>query len=119
MQLPHADKIKREQIVRKLEACSLNINHVRGKHKARLFRSILGITLENKEVFVEALLANVTTSEATLTKSDRYGRHYTIDFRLTTDIGSSMIRTAWIIGDDEQYPALTSTYPIKTSGEKS
>ncbi|MDJ0555003.1 MAG: hypothetical protein QNJ68_11265 [Microcoleaceae cyanobacterium MO_207.B10] len=48
MKLPNGEEVKKEQINEKLLTYILAENHKDGKHKARLFRSKLGITLENK-----------------------------------------------------------------------
>jgi len=99
-------------MLQKLETYTLDFNHSSGKHKARLFRSKLGITLESKEILVEALLEAAVQSEATATTTDQYGERYVIDFPLTTTVGTSMVRSAWIIRQGENSPRLTSVYPI-------
>ena len=96
----------------KLETYALDVNHSSGKHKARLFRSKLGITLDNKTMLVEALLVAAATEPAFLTTSDLYGQRYVIDFSMTTAVGTSMVRSAWIIQPGKAYPRLTSVYPI-------
>ncbi|MEM9214962.1 MAG: hypothetical protein AAGD25_11520 [Cyanobacteria bacterium P01_F01_bin.150] len=35
-----------------------------------------------------------------------------MDFRMQTEVGASMVRSAWIIRTGELYPRLTSVYPI-------
>ena len=112
MQLPYGKAADRNQVLRKLETYALDFNHSSGKHKARLFRSKLGITLENKEVLAEALLEAAITSEALYTTTDQYGERYVIDFSLTTEVRTSLIRSAWIVRQGETYPRLTSVYPI-------
>ncbi len=47
MKLPYNYKIKQEQIIEKLATCALNFEHKDGQHKARLFKSKLGITISN------------------------------------------------------------------------
>jgi len=112
LKLPCGSAAGRAQVVRKLETYALDPTHSSGQHKARLFRSKLGITLENKDVLVAALLEAASTSEATLTASDQYGDRYLIDFSLVTEVGQSTVRSAWIIRHGETYPRLTSVYPI-------
>lgn len=112
MKLPYGDAADPEQIVEKLETYALDVNHSSGKHKARLFRSKLGITLDNKTMLVEALLVAAATEPAFLTTSDLYGQRYVIDFSVTTAVGTSMVRSAWIIQPGKAYPRLTSVYPI-------
>jgi hypothetical protein len=112
LKLPYGDAADPAQIVEKLETYALDVNHSSGKHKARLFRSKLGITLDNKAMLVEALLVAAATEPAFLTTSDLYGQRYVIDFSVTTAVGTSMVRSAWIIQPGKAYPRLTSVYPI-------
>jgi hypothetical protein len=112
LKLPYGDAVDSTQVIQKLETYALDFNHSSGKHKARLFRSKLGITLDNKALLVEALLVAADTESAFLTTSDLYGERYVIDFSMTTAVGTSMVRSAWIIQPGKTYPRLTSVYPI-------
>lgn len=112
MKLPYGDAANRAQIVDKLETYALDFNHSSGKHKARLFRSKLGITLDNKALLVEALIVAAAAETAFLTTSDLYGERYVIDFSMTKALGTSMVRSAWIIQPGKAYPRLTSVYPL-------
>ncbi|MGD1905859.1 MAG: DUF6883 domain-containing protein [Leptolyngbyaceae cyanobacterium] len=113
MKLPYAQAVDRRQVLQKLETYALNLNHPSGKHKARLFRAKLGITLSSKEFLASVLMEAVLQAEAILTIGDRYGQRYVVDFPITTAGGkSSMVRSAWIIRQGEAMPRLTSVYPI-------
>lgn len=79
MKLPYGHAANREQIGQKVETYSLNFNHDKGKHKARIFRAKLGITLENREVLIAALVEAVVTTEAKFRKSDDFGDQYAVD----------------------------------------
>ncbi|MGK7932801.1 MAG: DUF6883 domain-containing protein [Microcystaceae cyanobacterium] len=100
------------QIGDKLERYSLNLEHPKGKHKARLFQKRLGITLTNKDILENALKKAATQEEAELYKMDQYGKHYDLKFTLCTDMGESLILSCWIIRITENFPRLTNTYPI-------
>lgn len=114
MKLPYGDKVNLQQIIHKLETYSLDSDHASGKHKAKLFNSKLGITIDNQETLVAALSKVATNSnDAQLTDSDEYGDRYVIIFELETDLGKSLILSAWIVRHGETYPRLTSTYPIR------
>ncbi|MEL7052478.1 MAG: DUF6883 domain-containing protein, partial [Cyanobacteria bacterium J06588_5] len=102
MKLPYGKAAELEQIIHKLETYALNTNHDKGKHKARVFRAKLGITIDNKNVLANALLDAAATGEARPTRADKYGEQYVINFLLTTDIGFSMVCSAWIIRVDER-----------------
>jgi hypothetical protein len=112
VKLPYGELADRAQILQKLETYALDTTHSSGKHKARLFSAKLGITLENKSILVDALLNAAIASDAIPTVPDHYGDRYVIDFELRTEIGQSMIRSAWMIRQGEAYPRLTSVYPI-------
>jgi len=113
MKLPYGDSARPEQIIRKVETYSLNLDHLKGRHKARLFKAKLGITVSNKEVLLTALLKQAARSEAvSYSRSTEYGDCYQIDFELTTESGSSTVRSAWIIYYGKTYPHLMSVYPV-------
>lgn len=114
MKLPYGEAARLEQIARKVETYSLNIEHPEGKHKAILFRAKLGITIENKEVLITALLDTAINGRAAFTRTTQYGKSYLIDFSLTTETGTSVVRSAWLINLEKQYPHLVSVYPIRT-----
>jgi hypothetical protein len=65
MKLPNGEQA--EISVQKLIGYCLNPEHPSGKHKARVFASILGITLENPDVLRELIqTAAVALSKAYL-----------------------------------------------------
>jgi len=117
MQLPYPASVSKDQIVRKLLTYSLNFEHPAGKHKAILFRAKLGITSERYEILLEALLEQVTYGNAEYTKTSQYGHHYLIDFPVTTNVGTSIIRSAWLSKNTIQRTTWSSVYPIRTKGE--
>ncbi|MEM6611821.1 MAG: DUF6883 domain-containing protein [Cyanobacteria bacterium P01_C01_bin.72] len=53
MKIPNGD---RAVLGDKLERYCLNLQHLRGKHKALLFQKRLGITIETKEILERVLL---------------------------------------------------------------
>ena len=62
MQLPNSDKAVVE--IEKLRDYSLNPNHPVGKHKARVFKTALGITLEDAEWLRDRALEIAVSNEA-------------------------------------------------------
>lgn len=73
MKLPYGELADRAQILQKLETYALDTTHSSGKHKTRLFSAKLGITLDNRNILVDALLNAAIASEAVPTTPDRYG----------------------------------------------
>ncbi|HAC65709.1 MAG TPA: hypothetical protein DCF68_19805 [Cyanothece sp. UBA12306] len=112
MKLPKLDQIQQKQIRDKLSSYALNFTHEDGQHKARLFQAKLGINLNNQEKLITAIFEAVNTQSVIYSTTSQYGEKYVIDFIMETDIGSSKIRSAWIIRCEENYPRLTSIYPI-------
>jgi hypothetical protein len=94
----------------KLSSYSLNPHHEEGKHKARVFKSALGITLENIEELKTALLEAVKTYEAVPTKANAYGQKYIIDFAMTRDDKTTILHSVWIVRHDEDFPRLVTCY---------
>jgi hypothetical protein len=112
MKLPQGDQVKRQQIIDKLITYALNEDHKDGKHKARLFKSKLGITVENKEILVKALIQVAKKNDCIFSQNSQYGQKYVIDFYLITGERTEKIRSAWIIRYEEDYPRLTTVYPL-------
>ena len=98
--------------VRKLSNYCLNSEHTTGKHKARLFSSILGMTQDDAEQLRQILLLVVKTNPATLGRKDNFGQRYTLDFTLEWQNKRAVVRSAWIIEINSDIPKLTSCYPL-------
>jgi hypothetical protein len=110
MKLPNGD---RADLSVKLEEYSLNSTHRLGQHKARVFESVLGITLTNKEVLAQALKTAAATSDETASIGDNgFGETYVLRFSLTTRTGSATILSAWIIRRNEDFPRLTTCFIV-------
>ena len=60
MKLPNGD---RADLGTKIEDYVLNPRHWEGRHKARVFESVLGITLANWEVLRHAILSATKNSD--------------------------------------------------------
>lgn len=94
----------------KLTEYSLNPNHDKGGHKARVFRAALGITLDDAEWLRDELLRVAREGEAMLTKRTPYGEHYVIDSLITRGALRAVVRSCWIIDAEKDFPRLTSCY---------
>ncbi len=111
MQLPNIESVYID--VAKLRDYSLNLNHGRGQHKARVFIAALGLTADDIEELREAILLAIIQHDAVLGEQDDYGQRYTVDFPLTRSGKKATIRTAWIVRWNENFPRLTSCYVLK------
>jgi hypothetical protein len=83
--------------IRKLRDYCLNSKHDDGKHKARLFLSLLGMTADNAEELQQVLLEVVQTHEARLGRQDKFGQRYTLDFTIEWHNRSATLRSGWIM----------------------
>ena len=96
----------------KLEGYCLNPEHQDGQHKARVFKSVLNLGIENVEALRSALLNAVRTHMAVLTKRNNYGQKYIIDFEMTHSGKTAKIRSAWIVRNDDNFPRLITCYVL-------
>jgi hypothetical protein len=98
--------------IRKLRDYCLNPEHDDGKHKARLFSSILGMTADNAEELRQTLLEVIKTHEVRLGRQDEFGQRYTLNFTITWQNKSATVRSGWIIEHSSVIPRLTTCYPL-------
>jgi len=90
----------------------LNPYHFTGKHKARVFKSALDIDAENYYILDNAIKNAIALYEAIITKETQYGTHYIVDFPMVNNGKKGIIRTAWIIKNDEHNPRLTTCFVL-------
>jgi hypothetical protein len=108
MKLPSGD---RAELDRKLEEYVLSPQHREGRHKARVFDSVLGISLTNRDVLREAILRAAATSDDVEDHGDNgHGTVYTLRFPMRTAKGTATVVTAWIVRRGEDFPRLTTCY---------
>ena len=96
----------------KLREYCVNERHSRGRHKARVFASALGLTSKNAEILREALLRAAVDNEATLGEQDDYGQRYVLDFPMRGPKGSATVRSIWIVLSGENEPRLVTCYVL-------
>jgi hypothetical protein len=110
MNLPNGEQAVVD--IAKLQDYCLNPNHPRGRHKARVFASVLGITAGHASQLQDALLEAAREGEATATDQDVYGQRYVVDFTMRGPLGEGRVRSAWIVRSAEDFPRLTSCYVL-------
>jgi len=108
MLLPNSHKAIVE--IEKLRDYSLNPDHPVGKHKARVFRATLGITLAESEWLRERALEAAITGDAQGPSPSVFGDKYVIDSMLEFGGLSAIVRFSWIIEFGTDFPRLTSCY---------
>jgi hypothetical protein len=98
--------------VAKLRDYCLSTDHVRGRHKARVFAAVLGLTSADSEFLRRELLRAAQEEDAVASDIDEYGARYTIDVKLSGGGRCAVVRTTWIVLKDETIPRLTSCYVL-------
>ena len=100
--------------IAKLRDYCLSEVHLRGRHKARVFRSKLGLTSADAQLLRRALLdaASDPSAEFIAGEADEYGRRYVLDFRMVTGAGTATLRSTWIVLTRENVLRLTSCYVL-------
>ena len=110
MKLPNGG---RADLGTKLEDYTLNPLHRDGRNKARVFTSVLGITLANADVLRRALLDAAANSDQVEPRGDNgFGEVYVLRVALTTAKGTAIVLSAWIIRHGEDFPQLTTCYIV-------
>ena len=110
MEIPNAECAVVD--IRKLRDYCLNPQHNRGKHKARLFTSLLGMSANDAEELRNALLEAVKTQDAQLGEKDAYGQRYTLDFTLDWRDKQTIVQSGWIIETGSDILKLTTAFPL-------
>jgi hypothetical protein len=108
MKLPNGNQATIDP--RKVTDYCLSPNHEDGQHKAHVFQSVLGLTLNDANALLAALRQAAADGEAVLGKHDRYGQRYVIDFEFTGPAGTATIRSAWIVRTNESVPRLVTCF---------
>src|SRR6266849_5336159 len=102
MKLPNAAQALVD--IAKLRDYCLNPSHPRGRHKARIFAAVLGLTQADAEFVRQELLRAAREANATAGDTDEYGERYIVDFELVRNDGRAKVRSAWIIRRGEEFP---------------
>ena len=110
MKLPNGD---RADLGTKLTDYVLNPKHRRGRHKARVFESSLGIARENQQLLADALRKAAADSADALSLGNQgFGETFEIRFSLATDKGRATVLSGWIVRRDEDFPRLVTCFIV-------
>jgi hypothetical protein len=110
MQLPNGENALVD-IEKLIEYC-LSPQHPRGKHKARVFMSACGIGADYAEPLRQQLLEAAAKGQATELPEIGYGRRYNVEWNIAGPHGTALIRTAWIIRPEEDFPRFVSAFVL-------
>ena len=110
MKLPNYQKaiVAEEKITEYL----LSETHTEGKDKAAFFVHF-GFSIDEWEVLAEALLQHAAQHEVEKVVESQYGQRFVVEGELQSPDGRDpIIRTVWIIEQDEDVPRLVTAYPL-------
>ena len=110
MNLPNAHRAVVD--IAKLRDYCLNPDHPRGRHKARVFAAVLGLTADNAEMLQEALLDAARDYQAAGGENDAFGARFVVDFEMDGPAATVRVRSSWIVRASEDFPRLTSCYVL-------
>ena len=79
---------------------ALDEEHPTGKHKAKKFKSLLGLTKNDAEWLKMQIMSKIQTTEAVESKRDDYGIRYVADFEIENGFQKAYIRTVWLLGNE-------------------
>ena len=98
----------------KIEDYVLNPRHREGRHKSRVFDSMLGITTANKAILISGLRTAIENSDdAEFQGNNGHGDVYVLRFSLATERAAAAVLSAWIIRDGEDFPRLITCYILQ------
>jgi hypothetical protein len=96
----------------KLRDYILNPAHPRGRHKARVFASALGIFQSDAAFLRKELIKAVLTTDAMAGECDAFGQRYALDFECVRGELRAKIRSGWIVLTAENVPRLTTCFVL-------
>jgi hypothetical protein len=97
-------------LIEKLSEYCLSEIHPKGKDKAIVFKSALGMTSLHAEILREKILNALAESECIENEPDQFGRRFSVLMKITNFDREAIVTTGWIIKPDEDFPRLTTCY---------
>ncbi len=108
--LPNSDRAILE--IRKIEDYCLNPAHPRGRHKARVFREVLGIGRSDAQWLRGVLLEAARGEDAIALAGDAFGSNWRIDVPVTRHSRNVVVRSVWIVRTGEQMPRFVTCWVL-------
>jgi hypothetical protein len=94
-----------------LDYC-LSPTHPRGRHKARVFASALGITAAEADRLKAGLIAAARDSDAQPSRRNKFGQLYEIRAPVAGPGGAADVLSVWIVADADPVPRLVTCYVV-------
>lgn len=100
----------------KLEDYALNPAHTEGRHKARLFKSILGFERTDWEKLGKIILDELPYYKAAFSREDLWGKYYLVSLPIIGLNGQkAIVQTVWVIKNGTDYPSFVTPRAIRES----
>jgi len=99
--------------IEKLRDYCLSTTHPDGRHKARVFRSSLGLTLDDAHDLQALLRIAAAESDVLEGPTHSFGVRYILDFELKRGDKVATIRSRWLIRNGEVIPRLLTCYVLR------
>lgn len=99
--------------ISRLEKYVLNEDHPIGKHKARLFKALLGIYRKDADWLRGEILSKVPHCDCEMSALDDYGIRYVVPMKITYFAKSCDLISVWIIRKQQLNPEFLTCYPVK------
>ena len=98
----------------KLEDYALNPAHRDGRHKARLFKSILGFEMTDWQKLEKIVLDELPYYEAVFSREDKWGKFYSVSLPITGLNGNiALVQTIWKVETGKDFPSFVTPREIK------
>jgi hypothetical protein len=107
MKLPNGKQA--EIAIEKLINYCLNPEHSSGKHKARVFKSRLGITQENAELLLSMIRLAAIEGEVVQQAQTDFGQQFKVDWTIPNQ-EEMKLRTIWEVTSTNVNPRLISAF---------
>lgn len=97
----------------KLTEYALNPNHIDGKHKAKVFETTLGYTLDNYQDLIDNVYRNINKFPFSQIGSNDQGKLFRCDIAMRGPNGkTAVVRTGWITENDSGLYRLTTIFVL-------
>lgn len=97
----------------KLTEYALNPEHIDGKHKAKVFESALGYTLDNYQDLIDNVYKNINNFPVVQIGNNEQGKLYRCDITITGPNGrTAVVRTGWIMKKETDFYRLTTIFVL-------
>lgn len=94
--------------IRKLREYCLNSHHPVGKHKARVFYSVLGIDRDDAQILKEKIIAKMENANVELMHKDAFRKRFKADLNIKIRNRNAGVRTIWIVKTNMSVPELVT-----------